>query len=142
VGRGSARVGEETGDSHPLDRDQWLKLALSSELPILAEKCQKIYCFSEVWLLNLQTPLTPNTKEKRKRNLTSFQKIGYHSLPPLKRIRPRIPTLLSVRQKKDQRKQKLTHNETFGVLLLHQLLKFPSGLALTLISPQDLNILN
>jgi hypothetical protein len=38
--------------------------------------------------------------------------------------------------------KKHTHNEKFRVLLPHQLLKFPSSLALRLISPQDLNILN
>jgi hypothetical protein len=40
------------------------------------KKCQKIYCFPEECLLKLQTPMPRNMKEKRKRNLTSFQKIG------------------------------------------------------------------
>jgi hypothetical protein len=32
--------------------------------------------FSEECLLKLQTPMPQNMKEKRKRSLTSFQKIG------------------------------------------------------------------
>jgi hypothetical protein len=34
-----------------------------------------------------------NIKEKRKISLTSFQKIAYHTLPPLKRIYPQIRPL-------------------------------------------------
>jgi hypothetical protein len=40
------------------------------------KKCQKIYCFPEECLLKLQSPMPQDMKEKRKRNLTSFQKIG------------------------------------------------------------------
>jgi hypothetical protein len=47
---------------------------------------------------------------------------GYHTLPPLKRIRPRIPTLLSERQGKISDNKNSPHNEKFGVLLPHQLL--------------------
>ena len=39
--RGSARVGEERGGSHPPDRKQWPKLALPFELPTPAEKNAK-----------------------------------------------------------------------------------------------------
>jgi hypothetical protein len=39
--RGSARVGEERGGSHPLDRNQWPELALPSELPTPTEKLPK-----------------------------------------------------------------------------------------------------
>jgi hypothetical protein len=39
--RGSARVGEERGGSHPSDRDQWPKLALPFELSTPAEKNAK-----------------------------------------------------------------------------------------------------
>jgi hypothetical protein len=46
------------------------------------KKCQKIYCFPEECLLKLQTLMPQNMKEKRKRNLTSFHKIGVsHSIP-------------------------------------------------------------
>jgi hypothetical protein len=84
-GKGSARVGEERGGSHPSDRDQWPELALPSELPTPAEKCQKIYCFLEECLPKLQTPMPHNMKEQRKRNLTSFQKIGVSHSTPLKK---------------------------------------------------------
>jgi hypothetical protein len=73
--RWSTRVGKE-GGSHPSDRDQRPKHALSSELLTTAEKCQKIYCFPEECLPKLQTPMPQNMKEKIKRNLTSFQKTG------------------------------------------------------------------
>jgi hypothetical protein len=39
--RGSARVGEERGGSHPSDRDQWPEHALPFELPTPAEKNAK-----------------------------------------------------------------------------------------------------
>jgi hypothetical protein len=70
-----------------------------------------------------KTPATQIMKEKRKRNLTSFQKIGYLTLPPLKRIRPRILTLLSEWQEKISDNKNSPHNEKFGVLLPHQLLE-------------------
>jgi hypothetical protein len=77
--RGSARVGEE-GGSHPPDRDQWPKLALPFELPTPAEKMPKELLFPEECLLKLKTPMLQNMKEKRKRSLTSFQKIGVSQL--------------------------------------------------------------
>ena len=49
------------------------------------KKCQKIYCFPEECLLKLQTPMPQNMKEKRKRSLTSFQKIGVSHSTPLKK---------------------------------------------------------
>jgi hypothetical protein len=91
-GRGSARVGK--GGFHPSDRDQRPEHALPSELPTPAEKCQKIYCFPEECLLKLQTPMSQNMKEKRKRNLISFLENWDITLyPHLKRIRPRIRPL-------------------------------------------------
>jgi hypothetical protein len=62
--------------AHPPDQDQWPKLALPFELPTLAEKMAKDLLFPEECLLKLQTPMPQNMKEKRKRSLTSFQKIG------------------------------------------------------------------
>ena len=44
-GRGRLGLGRREGGSHPPDRDQWPKLALSFELPTPVKKCQKIYCF-------------------------------------------------------------------------------------------------
>jgi hypothetical protein len=82
-GRGSARFGKE--GSHPSDRDQMPEHALPSELATPAEKCQKIYCFPEECLLKLETPMPQNMKENRKRNLTSFQKIGISHSTPLKK---------------------------------------------------------
>jgi hypothetical protein len=73
--RGAAMVGEERGGSHPPDRDQWSKLALPFELPSPVEKMPKDLLFSDECLLKLQTPMPQNMKEKRKRSLTSFQKI-------------------------------------------------------------------
>jgi hypothetical protein len=43
--RGSSRVGEERGGSHPSDRDQRPELALPSELPTPAEKMPKDLLF-------------------------------------------------------------------------------------------------
>jgi hypothetical protein len=91
--RGSARVGEERGGSHPSDQDQWPKLALPFELPTPAEKMPKDLLFPKECLLKLQTPMPHNLKEKRKINLTSFQKIWVSHSTPLKRIRPRIRPL-------------------------------------------------
>jgi hypothetical protein len=77
IGRRGGWLGLGRWGSHPSDRDQRPEHALSSELPTPAEnKCQKIYCFPEECLLKLRTPMPQNMKEKRKRNLTSFQKIG------------------------------------------------------------------
>jgi hypothetical protein len=79
------------GGSHPPDRDQWPKLALPFKLPTPTEKMPKDLLFSEECLLKLQTLMPQNMKEKSKISLTSFfRKLGYHTLPPLKRIRPRI----------------------------------------------------
>jgi hypothetical protein len=78
--RGSARVGR--GGSHPSDRDQRPKHALPSELLTPAEKMPKDLLFPEECLLKLQTPMPQKMKEKRKRNLTSFQKIGISHFRP------------------------------------------------------------
>jgi hypothetical protein len=82
-GVGAARVGEERGDSHPPDRDQWPKLALPFKLLTPTEKMPKHLLFSEECLMKLQTPMPQNMKEKSKISLTSFfRKLGYHTLPP------------------------------------------------------------
>jgi hypothetical protein len=83
--RGSARVGEERGGAHPPDRNQWPKLALPFELLTPAEKMPKDLLFPEECLLKLQTRMPQNKKEKRKRSLTSFQKIGVSHSTPLKK---------------------------------------------------------
>jgi hypothetical protein len=51
--RVSTWVGEERGGSHPPDRNQWPKLALPFELPILEEKMSKDLLFPEECLLKL-----------------------------------------------------------------------------------------
>jgi hypothetical protein len=69
-------------------------------LPTPAYKSNKNSTVTDVCLLKLQTPVARDPKEKNKERINfnfSFLKIGYHTLPPLKRIRPRIPTLLSER---------------------------------------------
>jgi hypothetical protein len=83
LGRGGRLgLGRKGGGSHPPDRNQWPKLALPFELPTPAEKMPKDLPFPEECLLKLQTPMPQNKKEKRKRSLTSFQKIGVsHSIP-------------------------------------------------------------
>jgi hypothetical protein len=82
--RGLARVGE---GGAPIQR---IKINSPNTLSHLSsrpqrEKCQKIYCFPEECLLKLQTPMPQNMKEKRKRNLTSFQKIGISHSTPIKK---------------------------------------------------------
>jgi hypothetical protein len=65
VREGAARVREEWGAPVHWMRINGPQLTLSTELPTRRKNAKKkIYCFSEV------------------RNLTSFQKIGYHTLPP------------------------------------------------------------
>jgi hypothetical protein len=56
------------------------------------KKCQKIYYFPEECLLKLQTPMPQNMKEKRKRNLTSFQKIGISQRRPRRWSSRQSPT--------------------------------------------------
>jgi hypothetical protein len=79
--------------SHHSSRPQRMSLTKNSTV-LLVNAFQKF-----------QTPVAQDRKRKqRKKNnlqLLFFLKIGYHTLPPLKRIRPRIPTLLSERHKKD-----------------------------------------
>jgi hypothetical protein len=61
--RGSTRVGEERGGSHPSDRDQ---------PDPSRKKCQKIYCFPEECLLKLNPNATEHErKEKKKFNFFS-----------------------------------------------------------------------
>jgi hypothetical protein len=72
--RGSARVGEGA-PIHRIEIKGPNTLSQLSSRP-QRKKCQKIYCFPKECLLKLQTPMPKNMKEKRKRNLTSFQKIG------------------------------------------------------------------
>jgi hypothetical protein len=79
-GAAATNWGEGEGGSHPPDWDQWPKLALPFELPNPAEKMPKDLLFSEECLLKLQTLMPQNMKEKRKRSLTSFQKIGVSQL--------------------------------------------------------------
>jgi hypothetical protein len=85
IGRRGGWLGLGMWGSHPSDRDQRPEHTLPSELPTQAKKCQKIYCFPEEFLLKLQTLMPQNIKEKRKRNLTSFQKIGISHSTPLKK---------------------------------------------------------
>jgi hypothetical protein len=65
--RGSARVRGGRVGSHPSDQGQWPKPALTSVLPTPAYKSKKFYCFTEVCLLKLQTPIAQDTEEKRKK---------------------------------------------------------------------------
>jgi hypothetical protein len=81
--RGPARVGEGGLPSNGS------RSTARTRSPIWApdpseKKCQKIYCFPEECLLKLQTPMPQNMKEKRKWNLTSFQKIGISQFTPFK----------------------------------------------------------
>jgi hypothetical protein len=114
--RGRGRLGLRGGlmGSPPPDRDPQPKLALMSAPDPSAQIQQVIYCFTGECFLKNSNPNYTDHERKWKINLTSFQKIGYHTLPPLKRIRPRIPTLLSERQGKINESTKLTHKERFG----------------------------
>jgi hypothetical protein len=73
--RGSARVGKPGAPIHRIEIKGPNMLSDQSSRP-QRKKCQKIYCFPEECHLKFQTPMPQNMKEKRKRNLTSFQKIG------------------------------------------------------------------
>jgi hypothetical protein len=129
--------------SHPSDRDQWPKPALTSVLPTPAYKSKKFYCFTEVCLLKLQTPIAQDMEEKRKINFNFFSENWVsHSTPLKKNSTSNSDASIGTTKERLAKTKKLTHNEKLGVLLPHQLLKFPSSLALRLISPQDLNILN
>jgi hypothetical protein len=74
--RGSARVGEERGAPiHRIEINGPNSLSHLSSQP-QRKKMPKDLLFPEECLLKLQTPMPQNMKEKRKRSLTSFQKIG------------------------------------------------------------------
>jgi hypothetical protein len=104
---------------------------------------EKFYRFTEVCLLKLQTPIAQNTEEKRKINFNFFSENWVsHSTPLKKNSTSNSDASIETTKERSAKTKKLTHNEKFGVLLPHQLLKFPSSLTLELISPQDLNILN
>jgi hypothetical protein len=134
-------LGEIEG-SHPTDQDLWPKPALISA-PDPSVKVKKSSIASlRLCLLKLQAPIAHNTEEKKIKINLFFCKIGYHTLPPSKEFNHEFRRFYRNDKRKISEDQKLTHNEKFGVLLPHQLLKFPSSLALRLISPQDLNILN
>jgi hypothetical protein len=82
--RGSAKVGKGGAPIH------WIEIKGPNTLshlrsPPQRKKCQRIYCFPVECLQKLQTPMAQNMKEKRKRNLTSFQKIGISHSTPLKK---------------------------------------------------------
>jgi hypothetical protein len=68
--------------SPPPDRDPRPKLALTSAPDPSAQVQQVFYCFTCECFLKTPTPTTQITKGKGKRNLTSFQKIGYHTRGP------------------------------------------------------------
>jgi hypothetical protein len=140
---GAARVREETGLPSIGCEINDPKLTLSSGLPTRAKECQKRSTVS----LRYVPPKTPNHNgtehdKKRKKKFNFFSENWVSHSTPLKKNSTSNSNLLSEQQKRDQRRQKLTHNEKFGVLLPYQLLKFPSSLALILNNPQDLNILN
>jgi hypothetical protein len=106
IGEEAARVkGGQLMGSPPPDRDPRPKLALTSVPDPRAPVQQEFYCFTGECFLKVSNPCStgPGRENKEKNNLQFLflLKIGYHTLPPLKRIRPRIPTLLSERQKKD-----------------------------------------
>ena len=102
LGEGAARVRGVSGpDQEPRPN------SLTRQLPTPAHKSNQN---SIVLLANatqqFQTPKVhyPNEKQKKQERINSnFSSLqtGYHTLPPLKRIRPRILTLLSERQKQD-----------------------------------------
>jgi hypothetical protein len=71
-GAAATNWGEGGGGSHPSDRNQWPKLALSFELPTPVEKLAKDLLFPEECLLKLQTPMPQNKKEKRKKKFNFF----------------------------------------------------------------------
>jgi hypothetical protein len=58
----------------------------------------------DIRLQEQQTPMAQSTKGERK-----WFNLNWVSQTPLKRIRPRIPSLLTKRHKKNQRRQKLTN---------------------------------
>jgi hypothetical protein len=89
------------------------RIAINGPKPFLCQSSRPphahikhtFYCFMDVYLLKFQTshsrePARENTEKSKLQFLFFLKKIGYHTLPPLKRIRPRISTLLSERQKK------------------------------------------
>jgi hypothetical protein len=86
----------------------------------------------------------PNEKKQKKNNLQLlfFANRVSHSTPLKKNSTSNSNTSIGTTKEKINESTTLTHNKKFWILLLHQLLKLPSSLALRLISPQDLNILD
>jgi hypothetical protein len=81
--RGGGRLGlERRGASHPSDAIRRPKTHSLNRAPNPSEKNarKKIYCFSEVSASYNPKPQWHRTRRWEKRNLTSFQKIGYHKL--------------------------------------------------------------
>jgi hypothetical protein len=100
--QGGGRLGLR-GASGP-DRDSRPN-SLTRQFPTPAhESNKKFYCFTSECFPKIPNPQSaPPEREKNKERITSnFSSLltGYHTLPALKRIRPRILTLLSERQKK------------------------------------------
>jgi hypothetical protein len=75
--------------------------SLTRQLPTpVHESNQKFYCFTGECFPKFQTPVAKNPEEKTKKkriifNFSSFFENWVSHSTPLKRIRPRIPTLLS-----------------------------------------------
>jgi hypothetical protein len=65
-----------------------------------------------------------------------------HSTPLKKNLISNSDASIGTTKGKINESTTLTHNEKFRILLLHQLLMFPSSLTLRLIRPHDLNILD
>jgi hypothetical protein len=123
------------------------QLALTSAPDPSAQVLNEFYCFTGECFLKTPNPssIGPGRENKEKKNKLQFLfflKIGYHTLAPLKEYDLEFRRFYRNDKRKINKSIKLTQNEKFGIFLPHQLLKFASSLALRLISPQDLNILN
>jgi hypothetical protein len=98
---GAARVkGGKLMGSPPPDRDPRPKLALTSAPNPNTQIQQVFYCFTGEFFLKNSNPNYTDHERKGENTFNSFSKNWVSHSTPLKRIRPRIPTLLSERQGK------------------------------------------
>jgi hypothetical protein len=107
-----------------------------------------IHCYTDECFSNFQIPKAHYPKEKQnktqknKLQLLFFANWVSHSTPFKKNSTLNSDASIETTKEKVKESTTLTHNEKFGIFLPYQLLKFPRSLALRLIRPQDLNILD
>jgi hypothetical protein len=138
-------LGETSGPDHEPRPNSFTR-----QLPTPAHETKP---HSTILLVNasqkFQTPKThhPRENNKRKQSKNDLQLLLFanwvsHSIPLKNNSTSNSDAFIGTTKEKINESSILTHSKKFRILLPHQLLKLPSSLALRLISPQDLNILD